>query len=77
MLLRVKRERLERSMTLHQVADQAKVSESTLGQVESGRFVPYPAIRKKLAAFYGVPEGALFKDVDEAQRYLAKVAGKS
>ncbi len=76
MLLRVKRERLERTMTIIQVADQAKVSRATLSQVEAGRFIPYPLLRKKLSAFYGVPEATLFLDIDSAQRYLEKIAGK-
>lgn len=76
MLLRVRRERLERSMTIRQVCDQCTVSESVLSNVENGRMIPYDKLRKRLSKFYGVPEGELFLDVDAAQRYLAQVAGK-
>lgn len=76
LLLRVRRERLERGLTLEEVADQAGVSKSTLRQVETGKFVPYLRIRKHLAQYYKVKESELFKDIDSAQRFLAKVAGR-
>ena len=76
MLLRLRRERLERGLSIPTVARQAKVSKVTLQLVETGITVPYPAMRKKLAEYYGVKEHVLFRDIDAAQRYLREVAGK-
>jgi transcriptional regulator with XRE-family HTH domain len=63
-------------MTIRYVCEECKVSESVLSNVETGRMIPYDKLRKRLSKFYNVPEGALFKDIDMAQRYLAKVAGQ-
>lgn len=76
MLVTIRRKRLEKGLTTGVAAERVGVSTQVLGQVETGRLRPWPALRAKLAALYGVPEAELFADLDEAHQHLRRLAGE-
>ena len=76
MLVKIRRKRLERGLTLSAAAKRAGVAAQVLAQVERGRQRPWPALRRRLAEMYGVPEGELFEDIDSAENYLRRLAGE-
>jgi hypothetical protein len=39
--------------------------------------VPWPARRRRLASYYGLPESELFAHIDAAQDYLRRVGGEA
>lgn len=77
MLLRVRRARLEKGMTLAQVSKKIGIAAQALSRVENGRAQPWPALRERLSTLYNVPDEVLFWDIDAAYEHLKKVAGKS
>jgi transcriptional regulator with XRE-family HTH domain len=76
MLLKTRRLRLERGMSLKSAARLVGVPAPTLSGVETGRVVPWPGLRTKLADLYRVPEAELFVDIDAAQAFLRQTAGE-
>ena len=76
MLVKIRRMRLERGLTTGAAAERVGVSAQVLGQVETARLRPWPALRAKLSDLYGVPEAELFADLDAAHGYLRRLAGE-
>ncbi len=72
MLLRMKRARLEAGLTQREVGERAGIAAQSIGRMEGGRELPWPAARARLSNLYGVPEDELFWDIDEAQRFLRR-----
>jgi transcriptional regulator with XRE-family HTH domain len=77
MLLRVRRLRLEKGLHLRRAADLLGVAAPVLSSIESGRQVPWPALRARMADLYEYPERELFVDIDAAQAFLRRTAGES
>ena len=75
MLTRLKRARLEAGREQRDVAEVVGTNVPTLSQIERGQLMPWPALRQRLSKLYGLQEGELFADIDDAQRYLREVAG--
>lgn len=61
-------ERAKRGLTQAEVAAAVGIKRPHICEMELGRVPAYPAHRKKLAEFYGIPEERLFGDFD-AVRY--------
>lgn len=76
MLLRIRRTRLEAGQDLAEVATHVGIAAQALSRIEHGREVPWPAVRARLAAHYGVPADELFADIDAAQAHLRSIAGR-
>ena len=76
MLLAIRRARLEAGLPLTVAAKQVGVGAQTLARIETGRELPWPAIRKRLAALYRSPESVLFHDIDQARESLRRAAGR-
>jgi transcriptional regulator with XRE-family HTH domain len=77
MLLSIKRQRLERGLAQKEAASRVGLSPQALSRIESGQMIPWPALRRRLARLYDVPENVLWHDVDDAQRYLREKAGET
>ncbi len=76
MLLKVRKLRLQRGLSLSEVAASVGIASQALSAVEAGRQLAWPALRRRLVQFYGVGEDELFHDVDRAQRLLRELAGE-
>ena len=77
MLLKLRRIRLECGWSLSEAAHEAGIAPQSLARVEKGRELPWPGLRSRLSKLYSVPEHELFSDIDEAQRVLHRIAGRS
>jgi transcriptional regulator with XRE-family HTH domain len=55
-MLNVKIERMRRGWSQAELARRANLNAATVGQIEAGRFQPYPTQLAKLARALGVPE---------------------
>ena len=76
MSLRVMQVRKKLGLTREELARQLRVPAQTLYRVETGREIPWPSLRQKLADFYSLDPEVLFADIDAAQRFLRKQAGE-
>ena len=63
-MLRLRYERLQRELTLAQVAAAARVDAGSLSRLERGRQLPYSAWVRRLSGFYGVPGAVLFAEIE-------------
>lgn len=77
MLLTVRRLRLEQGLTLEEASRVAKVGPQSLARIETGRELPWPALRRRLSDLYGVTAEELFADIDQAQEHLRRIAGRT
>lgn len=76
MLLRIRKERLRRGLTQAAVAASAGVPVQTVSQIENGRQQPWPVLRTRLAALFGVAESELFADIDHGYALLRRLGGE-
>lgn len=76
MSLYVQRIRQGRGWSREEAARRARVPSQVLYRVETGRQLPWPALRERLAQLYGVEPGVLFRDIDAAQEFLRQKAGE-
>jgi transcriptional regulator with XRE-family HTH domain len=70
-MLRIRFERLRRSLTIEQVADATSISTVQLSWIERGRLLPLPEQREALAAFYSLPGNVLFAPMPEPEQVSA------
>lgn len=54
--------RKQRWLTLANVARATGISAGDLSRIETGRLIPYPKQRQRLAEFFGMDEKTLFDD---------------
>src|SRR5260370_33770182 len=72
---KIRHTRLLHSMTLKQLADAAKCSESVLSKIENGRANPSLKMVQRVATALGVTVSRLFVQEDDSEHIVAR-AGK-
>ncbi len=64
--MKLQDEREARGWSKSELARRAGLNHTTIGQIESGRFRPYPGQLRKLAAALGLPEAESHRLLDDA-----------
>jgi transcriptional regulator with XRE-family HTH domain len=72
---KIRHTRLLHSMTLKQLADAAKCSESLLSKIENGRANPSLKMMQRVATALGITVGRMFAQDDDGEHIVAR-AGK-
>jgi len=56
--------RLSRGLTQSEICSHINLSQSYLSQIEAGKYVPAPAVRRRLAKILETDEGTLFSPLE-------------
>lgn len=67
-MLRLTLEREKRGWNKTQLAFEARLHPSIIGQLEAGKLYAYPAYKKRLASVFGIPAEMLFEEVNADER---------
>jgi len=64
-VLRLTQEREKRGWNKTQLAFEARLHPTIIGQLEAGKLFPYPSYKEKLSKVFDIPGDELFKEVRE------------